>query len=123
MRLGVCLCALALCCCLRPAGVRAWQRLPPGQLGFQEAGFAGVRGITVGPIESSQWPGRGYGTRYSAELLDELVRLGATWISITPFGRLWSLSSTTIVRDFEAPYADNRASVARMIAQAHARGL
>ena len=47
-----------------------------------------LRGITVGPIESSQQPGRGYGTRYSAELLDELVRLGANSISITPFGRI-----------------------------------
>jgi hypothetical protein len=123
MRLGVCLCALALCCCLRPARAHAVPRLPPGPLGFQQAGYAGVRGVTVGPIESSQWPGRGYGTRFSAELLDELVRLGASWISVTPFGRLWSLSSTTILPDFEAPYADNRESVARMIAQAHARGL
>ena len=47
-----------------------------------------LRGITVGPIESSQQPGRGYGTPYSAELLDELVRLGANAISITPFGRI-----------------------------------
>ena len=52
-----------------------------------------LRGVTVGPIESSQQPGRGYGTAYSAELLDELVRLGANAISITPFGRLWSLRS------------------------------
>jgi hypothetical protein len=123
MRLGMCLCALALCCCLRPAGARAWHRLPAGVLGFREAGFSGIRGVTVGPIESSQWPGRGYGTRFSAELLDELARLGATWISVTPFGRLWSLSSTDILPDFEAPYADNRQNVARMIAQAHARGL
>ena len=122
MRLGVCLCALMLSGLL-PAGARAWHRLPPGPLGFQEAGLGGIRGVTVGPIESSQWPGRGYGTPYSAALLDELARLGSTWISITPFGRLWSLSSTSIQLDFEAPYADNRAQVARMIAQAHARGL
>jgi hypothetical protein len=122
MRLGMCLCALALCC-LPPASAGAWHRLPAGALGFQEAGFAGIRGVTVGPIESSQWPGRGYGSRYSAELLDELVRLGTTWISITPFGRLWSLSSTAIQLDFEAPYAQNREQVARMVAQAHARGL
>ncbi len=82
-----------------------------------------IRGVTVGPIESSQQAGRGYGTPYSAALLDEVVRLGANAISITPFGRIWSLQSTEISMDFEAPYADNRRAVAEMIAQAKARGL
>ena len=49
--------------------------------------------------------------------------MGANAISITPFGRVWSLHSTTIALDFEQPYAENRAAVARMIAQAKARGL
>ncbi|MET0286911.1 MAG: hypothetical protein ABW352_20685 [Polyangiales bacterium] len=101
----------------------AWHELPPGQHGWLEAGQGAIRGITVGPIESSQWPGRGYGSAYSEELLDELVRLGANWISLTPFGRVWSLTSTEIVGDFEAPYAKNQADVARMVEQAHARGL
>lgn len=82
-----------------------------------------IRGITIGPIESSQQPGRGYGTAYTEELLDELVRLGANAISITPFGRLWSLSSTEIALDFEQPYEDSRQGVRRIIEQAHARGL
>jgi hypothetical protein len=82
-----------------------------------------VRGITIGPIESSQQPGRGYGTEYTEVLLDELVRLGANAISITPFGRIWSLRSTEILHDFEAPFADNRAAIGRLIAQAKARGL
>lgn len=86
-------------------------------------GGAAIRGITVGPIESSQQLGRGYGTPYSDALLDELVRLGANAISITPFGRLWSLSSTEIAMDFEAPYESNRQAIRRMIAQAKARGL
>lgn len=84
---------------------------------------AAIRGITVGPIESSQQPGRGYGTAYSDALLDELVRLGANAISITPFGRIWSLHSTSIALDFELPYEQNREGIARMIAQAKARGL
>lgn len=92
-------------------------------MGWQEAGQGAVRGITVGPIESAQWPGRGYGSPYSEALLDELSRLGATWISVTPFGRLWSLTSTDIQRDFEAPYEDNQAALARMVEQAHARGI
>lgn len=85
--------------------------------------WAGIRGITVGPIESSQQPGRGYGTPYSAELLDELKRLGANTISLTPFGRIWSLSSTEIALDFEAPHSANRAAIGEMIRQAHARGI
>jgi hypothetical protein len=102
---------------------RAWHGLPLSATGWQEAGLGAVRGVTVGPIESTQLPGRGYGTAYSEELLDELVRLGVNWISVTPFGRLWSLSSTEIQRDFEADYDDNQQAIARMIEQAHARGL
>jgi hypothetical protein len=104
--------------CLSSAGATATH----AQDSFPPDGAA-IRGITVGPIESSQQRGRGYGTPYSAELLDELVRLGANSISITPFGRLWSLKSTQIAMDFEAPYAENREAIRKMIAQAKARGL
>jgi hypothetical protein len=93
---------------------------PPGDPANQ--GDA-VRGITVGPIESSQQAGRGYGSTHSEVLLDELVRLGANAISITPFGRIWSLHSSEVLLDFEAPFADNRAAIGRLIAQAKARGL
>jgi hypothetical protein len=88
-----------------------------------DQGAHAIRGITIGPIESSQQEGRGYGTPYTEELLDELVRLGANAISITPFGRLWSLSSTEIALDFEQPYDESRKGVGRLIEQAHARGL
>lgn len=101
----------------------AWNKLTPGVEGWAQAELGGVRGITVGPIESSQWPGRGYGSPYSEALLDELARMGTNWISITPFGRIWSLQSTEILLDFEAPYDQNRADVARMIQQAHERGI
>jgi hypothetical protein len=100
----------------RPAtgyGTRAWRN----------SGFGAMRGATLGPIESSQHPGVGYGTPASAEALDELVRLGCNWVSITPFGRIWDLHSTSIQMDFEAPWRDNRAAVLRAIEQAHARGL
>lgn len=82
-----------------------------------------IRGVTVGPIESSQQPGKGYGTRSSAQLLDELTKMGANWISITPFGRIWSLQSTEILMDFEAPYQENREAIAAFITQAHERGI
>lgn len=90
---------------------------------FLEAGFDGIRGVTVGPIESSQQAGRGYGTPYSAALLDHLASMGVNWISLTPFGRLFSLDSTYIEKDFEAPYEENRKNLKRMVAQAHARGI
>ena len=114
---GVCVGLLAADVLFGAAGVGAQARAEAAR------GLPALRGITVGPIESSQQPGRGYGTVYSAELLDELVRLGANAISITPFGRLWSLQSTEILLDFEAPYPDNRAAVATMIRQAKERGL
>ncbi len=115
--------ALALAGLGAPVAADALGPLPDGANGWREAGLGAVRGVTVGPLESSQWPGRGYGTPVSERLLDELQRLGASWISVTPFGRLWSLASTTIDPSFEAPYEANREAVRRMIAQAHARGL
>jgi hypothetical protein len=84
---------------------------------------AAIRGITIGPIESSQQKGRGYGTEYTAALVDELVKLGANSVSITPFGRLWDLQSTEILLDFEAPFTENRAAVGHAVAQAQSRGL
>jgi hypothetical protein len=82
-----------------------------------------LRGITVGPIESSQHPGLGYGSEASEALLDELVRLGANAISITPFGRIWSLSSTRIALDFEWTVEQSRAGVLQLAHAAKARGL
>ncbi|MBX3248991.1 MAG: hypothetical protein KF901_17570 [Myxococcales bacterium] len=102
--------------------------LPRGADGWSAAGLPGFRGVTVGPIESSQQVDAagqllGYGSDASEALLDHVVALGANWISLTPFGRLWALDSPEIVMDFEAPYELNRANVKRMIRSARARGL
>ncbi len=102
---------------------RAWDWLPPGADVWSQTGAAAIRGVTVGPIESSEEPGHGYGTPYSARLLDYLAGMGINWISITPFGRIWNLSDTHIQMDFEAPYEDNRVAVRTMVRQAHARGI
>ena len=115
------LCVLSLS--LPTADARAWHRLPPGRDGFHAAGYEGVRGVTIGPIESSQQPGRGYGTPYTEALLDHLASMGVTWVSVTPFGRIWDLRSTEIDMEFEAPYEDSREGVRRLVAQAHARGI
>lgn len=94
-------------------GAEAWRR----------HGIGAVRGATLGPIENSQHPGVGYGTPASAEALDELVALGSNWVSVTPFGRMWSTRDPSVRMDFEAPFRENREAVRRVIAQAHARGL
>lgn len=112
----------AFCLLLFPTSVSAWNLLPPGSDALS-ARLGAVRGVTIGPIESSQQPGRGYGSKATAETLDEMVRLGANWVSITPFGRIWDLKSTTIDPVFEAPHRDNIEGVRRLVEMAHARGL
>ena len=101
----------------------AWDALGPGQDAWRAQGREAIRGVTIGPIESSQQPGRGYGTRYTAELLDHLAAMGVNWVSVTPFGRLWSLDDTLVKMDFEAPYNENRQGIQALVAQAHARGI
>ncbi|HEX3596868.1 MAG TPA: hypothetical protein VHU80_17285, partial [Polyangiaceae bacterium] len=50
-------------------------------------------------------------------------RLGANWVSLTPFGRVADLGATGIDPTFEAPFAENRRAMARAISQAHHAGL
>lgn len=86
-------------------------------------GGLAIRGVTIGPIESALHAGRGYGSPAFERGLDEAVRLGATWISLTPFGRAWDLQATGVDKTFELPLADNQRGLRRAIHQAHARGL
>jgi hypothetical protein len=88
-----------------------------------ELGGAAMRGVTIGPIESALHPGRGYGSPAFERGLDEAARLGATWISLTPFGRAWDLQATGIDKTFELPFAENQSGMLRAVKQAHARGL
>ena len=104
----------------------AWDgRLPdrPGAEAWAESGRGAVRGVTVGPIESLRHPEVGYGSAAYRRTLDEAARIGATWVSLTPFGRVGDLTPTGIDLTFEAPFVDNRAAVLAAIQQAHARGL
>jgi hypothetical protein len=82
-----------------------------------------VRGVTVGPIENAYHPGVGYGTPAYGRTLDECAAMGATWVAITPFGRVHDLAGRGVDLSFEAPFAENRAAILRAIAMAHARGL
>ena len=82
-----------------------------------------VRGMTVGPIESAVHPGKGYGSAASARTMGEVARMGATWVSVTPYGRVFDLAPTGIDWSFEARFEDNRTAVLGAMQQAHARGL
>lgn len=97
--------------------------LAPGAEAWRDGGLGGVRGITIGPIENTRHPGVGYGSPAFERTLDEAQRNGATWISLTPFGRTWDLKPTGIDLTFEAPFPDNRRAVLTAIRQARARGL
>jgi hypothetical protein len=79
--------------------------------------------VTVGPIENGYHAGVGYGSPAYARTLDEAVATGATWVAITPFGRVGDLGGLGVDLTFEAPFAGNRAAVRRAIEMAHARGL
>jgi len=81
-----------------------------------------VRGMTLAPVEDSRMGPVGYGTRASSEVLAEIRNLGATWISLTPFGRMDSLDSTEILPDFEIPLEENIERTRATIREAKAMG-
>ncbi|MDB4940536.1 MAG: hypothetical protein JWP97_70 [Labilithrix sp.] len=91
--------------------------------GWRAGGHDAVRGMTIGPIENAYHPGVGYGSAAYARTLDECRRAGATWVAITPFGRVGDLTGRGVDPTFERPFTDNEADVARAIAMAHERGL
>jgi len=91
--------------------------------GWRLAGHDAVRGMTIGPIENAYHSGVGYGSPAYARTLDECMHLGATWVAITPFGRVADLSGRGVDLTFEKPFAANRDDIQRAIAMAHARGL
>ena len=82
-----------------------------------------VRGITIGPIENAYHPGVGYGSAAYGRTLDECVRWGATWVAITPFGRVADLLGLGVDPTFEIPFEQNKRQVERAIEMAHGRGL
>ncbi len=118
--------ALGLALLLVAAPAEAMTPLPrplPRATGWRDAGLPAIRGITIGPIENALHPGVGYGTPACARALDMAADLGATWVALTPFGRMWSTRTTGIDLSFEASFEANTEAVGRAIDQAHARGL
>lgn len=93
------------------------------ELAFRDSESRALRGVTVGPIESALHPERGYASAAFERTLIEAKKMGATWVSLTPFGRVLDLKPTGVALSFEEPFADNRRAVRQAIAQAHAHGL
>jgi hypothetical protein len=82
-----------------------------------------IRGLTIGPIENTRHPNRGYGSKACEQAMYEAKQMGATWVSLTPFGRVINLKPTGISTVFEAPFEENQANLGRAIDQAHQFGL
>ncbi len=82
-----------------------------------------IRGITIGPIENALHSDKGYGTPACAQMMSIASSLGAGWVSLTPFGRVWDLHPEGVDLTFEADFEQNRQNLQRAIAQAHAQGL
>jgi hypothetical protein len=109
-----------------PSPARSWpgsSETMPRAESWRESGRGAIRGLTIGPIENSRHPDRGYGTWASARAMDEARVWGASWVSLTPFGRVADLDPAGVDLTFEAPFEDNRAAVLAAIRQAHERGL
>jgi hypothetical protein len=83
----------------------------------------GIRGVTIGPIESSLQINRGYGSVPFQRALQLIERMDGNWISLTPFGRIWDLVPSGVDQRFEAPATQTTAAIERAVAQAQARGL
>lgn len=120
VRLGL-LALLLLWSLPRPAA--AAPALPPGATAWRNLPTGAIRGITVGPIENSLHPKGGYGTARGRAALAEAKVMGATWVAITPFGRVWDLDGEGLDLTFETPVEQNTRDVARAIDDAHALGL
>ncbi|MEM9691142.1 MAG: hypothetical protein AAGA56_01230 [Myxococcota bacterium] len=97
--------------------------LPRGADAWPQTKLGAVRGITVGPIENRLHPRAGYGTERGRAATAEALAMGATWIALTPFGRVWDLKGRGVDLTFEAPLAKNTESIRRAIRAAHRGGL
>lgn len=91
----------------------------PGADAWKRSEVGGVRGITIGPIENGYHPGVGYGSPAYDRALAEVQAMGATWVAITPFGRVANLSGNGVDLTFESPFPKNRRDVTRAVEMAH----
>ncbi|HZO14918.1 MAG TPA: hypothetical protein VFB62_16700, partial [Polyangiaceae bacterium] len=99
----------------------AFAGLPPGSEGW--SGRGAVRGLTVGPIENALHPEAGYGTDAGRAAIAEARALGANWVALTPFGRVWDLRGGGVDLTFEEPVEQNSIDVLEAMRVAHEQGL
>ncbi len=97
--------------------------LPAAGQAWSLSGRDAVRGVTIGPIENAYHPGVGYGSSAYERSVEECASWGASWVAITPFGRVNDLSGAGVDPTFEAPFEKNREQVIRAIRMAHERGM
>ncbi len=122
---GRCLAALACLVSMIPQGARAdRERLEDiVDIPVFTRGDDRVAGITLAPIEDGRLGEVGYGSAPCARALDEIADLGASWISLTPFGRMDDVTSVDIQHDFEIPVSDNEQMMRDTARLARDRGL
>ncbi len=82
-----------------------------------------IRGITLAPIEDTRLGDVGYGSARCEVALEEATDIGATWVSLTPFGRMDDLDGIDIIHDFEIPVERNLEMIRAAAAQARAQGM
>jgi hypothetical protein len=123
MKMGCAMLVLGLCAlaCERPDAKT--MAIPQRGQDTRLDGASGMRGITIGPIENAYHPGVGYGSPAYLRTLDECKRMGATWVALTPFGRVADLHAAGVDLTFETPFELNFPRVLTAIEMAHARGL
>ncbi len=82
--------------------------------------------VARGVSYAHDWSARGtqgYGSASDRAQLDRLRALGATWVSVTPFGYLRSLEEAEVHAAYERPGSETDAALTATIREAHARGL
>jgi hypothetical protein len=100
--------------CTRPAqaqGDTASPALPPG--------FA--RGVSYAHDWSARGA-RGYGTESDRAELARVRAMGATWVSVMPFGYLSGPTSTELRTSYDRPGAERDEALRATIRRAHALG-
>lgn len=124
MRTRIALCAFALLATASHAPSFARQETASARsIHLPAQPLGAMRGVTVGPIENALHADKGYGSDACEQTMVQVRSMGGTWVSLTPFGKIWDLSPSGVTADFEAATAENRDAVRRAIVQAHAQGL
>jgi hypothetical protein len=98
----------------------------PAQAQGDVAGAALPEGFARGVSYAHDWSqrgARGYGTESDRAELARVRAMGATWVSVMPFGYLSGPTSTALRTSYDRPGAERDEALRATIRQAHAVGL